>query len=76
MTAREEIIGGLTARFCQAHGCAPDSDELICALADAVAECGRNMSTGFMRWPPARPVRPPKPQRPSISDDEPETPHG
>lgn len=57
---RSEVIAGLSARFCQAHGREPDSDELILALVDTVIECGRHVSPGFMRWHPGRPVPPPK----------------
>lgn len=71
MIARR-IIYDVSQRFANAYGRAPDSDELILALADTVVALSQLVSPGYARWPAAH--RPPKPQRPAITDDAPETP--
>ena len=51
----------------------PDTDGLILTLGYLAAYLARHVPAGFIGWPPAREVAPPRPPRPAITDDEPET---
>lgn len=52
----------------------PDAPDLIRTLGYLCAFLAQHVPAGYIQWPPARKVAPPRQQRPQITDDAPETP--
>ena len=57
----QQYLAQARAFAAEATGREPHDGEVAMAAACMCAELARQISAGFLRWPPTRPVRPPKP---------------